>query len=164
MFSTAVKKETKILIDNKAKFMLAHSNTGHKHSLKEVLMDKNVAMRLEDTKASSEVLALHEFLKALKSDPDRAVYGPKHVQVANENLAIKKLLISDNLFRSADLQTRKKYVSMVEQTKDNGGQVLIFSSAHVTGEQLSQYSGVAATLRFPLTISDSDTEEEDEQE
>ena len=30
------------------------------------------------------------------------------------------------------------------------GQVFTFSSMHVSGEQLDQYTGVAATLRFPL--------------
>jgi hypothetical protein len=29
--------------------------------------------------------------------------------------------------------------------------VFVFSSMHVTGEQLDQYTGIAATLRFPLS-------------
>jgi hypothetical protein len=33
-------------------------------------------------------------------------------------------------------------------------QVFIFSSMHVSGEQLDQYTGVAATLRFPLADID----------
>lgn len=46
-----------------------------------------------------------------------------------------------------------------------GANVLIFSSMHVSGEQLSALSGVAAILRFPLheledeEMSDSDQEE-----
>ena len=42
-----------------------------------------------------------------------------------------------------------------------GAGVHIFSSLHVSGEQLSRLSGVAAILRFPLPI---DIEEEGEEE
>ena len=38
--------------------------------------------------------------------------------------------------------------------------VFVFSSMHVSGEQLDQYTGVAATLRFPLVQPD-DFEDED---
>jgi protein pelota len=31
-----------------------------------------------------------------------------------------------------------------------GGEALVFSSLHVSGEALNQLSGVAAILRFPL--------------
>lgn len=35
----------------------------------------------------------------LIQDPDRACYGPKHVEVANERMAVQILLITDELFR-----------------------------------------------------------------
>ena len=34
--------------------------------------------------------------------------------------------------------------------RESGGDALIFSGAHVSGEQLDQLSGIAAILRFPL--------------
>ena len=34
-------------------------------------------------------------------DPSRACYGPKHVEVAHERLAIQTLLLTDELFRLA---------------------------------------------------------------
>ena len=37
--------------------------------------------------------------------------------------------------------------------------MLIFSSAHVSGEQLDQLTGVAALLRFPLPLEDDDASE-----
>lgn len=86
----------------------------------------------------------------LSNDPDRACYGPKHVEVAHERLAIQTLLITDELFRSSDVETRKKYANLVDSVKDSGGTALIFSSMHVSGEQLNQLTGIAAILRFPL--------------
>lgn len=32
-------------------------------------------------------------------DPARACYGPKHVEVAHERMAVQTLLITDDLFR-----------------------------------------------------------------
>ncbi|CAK9162275.1 unnamed protein product, partial [Ilex paraguariensis] len=32
-------------------------------------------------------------------DPARACYGPKHVEVAHERMAVQTLLITDELFR-----------------------------------------------------------------
>lgn len=33
---------------------------------------------------------------------------------------------------------------------------------HVSGEQLGQYTGIAATLRFPLVMPSNEAEEEDD--
>ncbi|PFX23372.1 Protein pelota-like [Stylophora pistillata] len=146
-------------------FVKAHSSSGHKHSLKEVLADPTVTAKLADTKASSEVKALDNFFMMLQTEPDRAYYGVTHVEEANEALAIETLLVTDELFRSTDLPTRKRYVKLVESVKENGGEVRVFSSLHVSGErmyallfyiveitgsELGQLSGVAAILRFPM--------------
>ncbi|XP_058875348.1 protein pelota homolog [Acipenser ruthenus] len=139
--------------------MQVHSSSGHKYSLKEVLSDPAVISRLSDTKAAGEVKALEDFYKLLQHEPDRAVYGVAHVERANEAMAIDVLLISDNLFRHEDIATRSRYVKLVDSVKDNGGSVRIFSSLHVSGEQLNQLSGVASLLRFP--IADISEEEED---
>ena len=86
----------------------------------------------------------------IDTNPDKAYYGFNHVQKANEELAIDCLLVTDELFRSSELATRKKYVKLVEDVRENGGIVYQFSSLHVSGAQLNQLSGVAAFLRYPL--------------
>jgi protein pelota len=158
---------TKCLIDNKSKFLLVHSASGFKHSLKEIFDDQNLAPKLSDTKALSEVKSLDAFYQMLKLDPNRAFYGYKHVEKASESEAIDCLLISDSLFRSQEILERKKYVNIVDRVKENNGQVRIFSSLHVSGEQLLQLTGIAAILRFPmpeleedLPLSDSDDEDD----
>jgi protein pelota len=35
--------------------------------------------------------------------------------------------------------------------REAGGEVFVFSAMHVSGEQLSKLTGIAAILRFPLT-------------
>ncbi|KAK4403946.1 protein PELOTA 1 [Sesamum angolense] len=90
-----------------------------------------------------EVRALKDFFAMLSNEPARACYGPKHVEVAHEQMAIQTLLITDELFR-------QKYVNLVDSVKASGGTAHVFSSMHVSGEQLAQLTGVAAILRFPL--------------
>ncbi|XP_074312317.1 protein PELOTA 1-like [Silene latifolia] len=146
----AERKELRSIIENKSRIILVHTTSGYKHSLREVLDAPNVMSMIKDTKAAQEVRALEEFFNMLSNDPDRACYGPKHVEVAHERMAIQTLLITDELFRSADVITRKKYVKLVSSVKGSGGNAHLFSSMHVSGEQLAQLTGIAAVLRFPL--------------
>ncbi|KAG7325425.1 hypothetical protein KOW79_011741 [Hemibagrus wyckioides] len=157
LFKEAVRQECKVLLENRSKFMLVHASSGHKYSLKEVLSDPTVTSRLSDTKAAGEVKALEDFYKMLQHEPDRAFYGLAHVERASEALAVDILLISDTLFRHQDIATRSRYVRLVDNVRDNGGTVRVFSSLHVSGEQLNQLSGVAAILRFPIAdLSDAE--------
>ncbi|KAK9763246.1 Translation factor pelota [Basidiobolus ranarum] len=158
IFAEAVKSENKVLLENKPKFLLIHSSSGHKHSLQEVMQDPSIQTKLADTKAAQEIKALDRFYVMLNQDPDRAYYGYDHVKRAEEMGAVDTLLLTDGLFRAADIPTRKRYISLVESVRAMGGKVHIFSSLHVTGEQLEQLTGVAAILSFPLPEIDEDQE------
>ncbi|XP_022819561.1 protein pelota [Spodoptera litura] len=159
MMQQAVKTDNKLLIDNKSRFLLVKASSGFKHSLKEVLQEPAVMAKISDTKAASEVKLLENFYTMLQLEPAKAFYGKKHIERANEALAIETLMISDKLFRCQDIQQRKEYVALVDAVRENGGEVRIFSSMHVSGEQLDQLTGIAAVLRFPMPeLEDSDAE------
>lgn len=162
MFQQAVKLDIKLLIENRSKFMLVHASSGFKHSLKEVLMDSSVISKMADTKASGEVRALEAFYTMLQTEPGKAFYGVKHVERAAEAQAIETLLMSDNLFRVQDVKQRKRYVKLVDSVREFGGEVKIFSSLHVSGEQLDQLTGVAALLRFPMPELEDEDDTDDE--
>lgn len=183
MMEQAIRQDDKLLMENKNKFVLCHSSSGHKHALDEVLNDpvrgsictlsfyedfyersdsccrflQAIQSQVADTKAVEDVKCLETFFSMLHTDQDRAYYSYKHVAAANANMAIETLMVTDELFRSQDIATRRKYVNLVESVRDNGGQVRLFSSLHVSGEKLGQISGVAAILRFPMPeIDDAD--------
>ncbi|BFZ18717.1 hypothetical protein BsWGS_21756 [Bradybaena similaris] len=164
LFSQAQKMDDKTLLDNRSKFVLVHSSSGFKHSLKEVLADPAIAGKLADTKAAGEVKALEDFYTMLQTDPDRAYYGMGHCEKAAAQQAIEVLLISDELFRAQNVAQRKRYVSLVDSVKENGGDVKIFSSLHVSGEQLGQLSGVAAILRFPMPDDGEDQDDDSDED
>ncbi|XP_052730269.1 protein PELOTA 1-like isoform X2 [Vigna angularis] len=150
LFLEAERRQLRPIIENKSRIILVHTTSGYKHSLREVLDAPNVMNLIKDTKAAQEVRVMKDFFNMLSNDPSRACYGMKHVEVANERLAVQTLLITDDLFRNSDISTRQKFVNLVNSVKDSGGSVHVFSSMHVSGEQLAQISGIAAILRFPL--------------
>ena len=69
-------------------------------------------------KAQSEMKAFGQFMEFLGTDPHRAVYGFKHVQMASDRSAIETMMVSDSLFRSKSIAERKKYVQLVETVKE----------------------------------------------
>lgn len=135
----------------KAKLLRVGCSSGYMHSLSEVMEEPNIRRKLEDTKAYKETGKLKEFFELLNNRPDWAWFGPRHCKAAANENAIECLMVSDDLFRAADPKLRKEYVALVDEVKASGGEVLIYSSLHVSGMQLNKMTGVAAILRTPLT-------------
>jgi protein pelota len=68
---------------------------------------------------------------------------------------------ADKLFRVNNVGKRRKWAALIEGVREGGGEVLLFSSAHVSGGALDQLSGIAAVLRFPLPeLEDQELAEE----
>ncbi|KAJ3854236.1 eRF1 domain 1-domain-containing protein [Lentinula lateritia] len=148
----------------KEKGLRIHISSPHVHSLVEVLKSPEISAQLKETKFAREGLTLDRFHKMLASDELRAWYGPKHVILAADRGAVGTLLISDELFRASDPETRKRYVALVEKVRQTGGDTVIFSSMHESGQQLNQLTGIAAILTFPLDIEVVEAEEREEEE
>ncbi|KAJ6628746.1 eRF1 domain 1-domain-containing protein [Mycena sp. CBHHK59/15] len=146
------------------KVVRVHISSPHVHSLMEVMKSPEVVSQLKETKFAREGIVLDKFFKMLGTDEMRAWYGPDHVVLAADRGAIGTLLISDDLFRASDPVTRKKYVTLVEAVQQKGGEVVIFSSMHESGQQLNQLTGLAAILTFPLDIEVVEAEEKEEAE
>jgi protein pelota len=53
---------------------------------------------------------------------------------------------------------------MVESVRSRGGESLIFSSMHESGQQLNLLTGIAAILTYPLDVEIVEMEERDEKE
>lgn len=107
---------------------------------------------------------MSRFHKMLATDELRAWYGPDHVALAVDRGAVGTLLISDDLFRAADPETRNRYVQMVDDVRTRGGEAIIFSSMHESGVQLNLLTGIAAILTYPLDIEIVEMEEREEKE
>ncbi|KAI6035140.1 eRF1 domain 1-domain-containing protein [Pisolithus orientalis] len=160
MTNEASRRGDKLLAKSlREKTVKVHVSSPHVHSLIEVLKSPEIVAQLKETKFAREGIVLDKFFKMLASDEMRAWYGPDHVCLAADRGAIGTLLISDELFRSSDPKTRKKFVSLVENVQHKGGEVQIFSSMHESGQQLNQLTGIAAILTFPLDVEVVEAEE-----
>lgn len=150
MWQQANKQELKSLLDSRQKFLLAHSSTGFKHSIREILSDPLIQPKLEDTKAVQEVKIWNRFQDLLSNEPNKAVYGLRDVETANHYEAISCLMLTDLLFRSNNLALRKKYSQLMFQVRKYNSDVRILSSMHLSGQQLNQLTGIAAILKFEV--------------
>jgi protein pelota len=147
----SIRRDDRSLIDNIKKIVLVKASNGHKYALEDIFTDPSIMKRLEDTKVAKEVMILQKFMRMMDTNPDKAYYGYNHVISAQKQLAIDSLLVTDELFRcSSSIKIRKQYIELVDNVRSNGGTVYIFSSMHISGQQLQQVSGVAAILRYPL--------------
>lgn len=162
VLTQATRDDNKVVFQNKSKFIVVHSSTGYLQGLEEALKDPSIQSQLRDTQFAQEALIFEEFQHVLNADDDKAWYGPTEAAKAVELGAVKYLMITDTLFRSDDISVRKHYIKMSEDVKQNGGQVLIFSSLHESGEQLNQLTGVAVLLNYPVADLDEDEDDDDE--
>uniref|UniRef100_A0A060SVW2 Protein DOM34 homolog n=1 Tax=Blastobotrys adeninivorans TaxID=409370 RepID=A0A060SVW2_BLAAD len=149
MLSAATTNGNTSLLKQKSKFVVAHSSTGYLQGLEEALKDPSVQTQLANTRYARETAALEQFFKILNDDDMRAWYGPRHVQAAAEKGAIGTLMITDSLFRSADIPTRRKYIAMVEELRNSGREALVFSTMHPSGKELADLGGIACILLYP---------------
>ncbi|KAI0148411.1 hypothetical protein GGR57DRAFT_240214 [Xylariaceae sp. FL1272] len=142
---------------------VVHSSSGHLHSLNEILKSAEVLATMKDMKFSKETRFMDDFFKRIREDDGRAWYGTNPVEKAVKEGAVGPgggvLLVNNSLFRSLDIATRKRYVSMVDKVKEDGGEVRILSSDHESGQRLDALGGIAALLTYPIFDLDDDDDE-----
>ncbi|EGX93807.1 translation factor pelota, putative [Cordyceps militaris CM01] len=144
-----------------------HANSGHMHSLREVLKSPAVMAQMRDMNFAKEAILMDKFFELLKRDDGRAWYGSHAVHKAVADGGVGPgggtLLINNSLFRSNDLEVRKKYVALVDKVKQDGGETRVLSSDHESGQRLKMLGDIAAILNYPMHDLDEDEEEEEAQ-
>lgn len=160
-------KSDKVLTALAKQAIVIHANSGHVHSLNEVLKSPEVLAKMRDMNFAKEAQSMDNFFDLLKLDDGRAWYGSKAVERAVADGAVGPgggvLLINNSLFRSQDLETRKRYVAVVDKVKGDGGEVRILSSDHESGQRLQMMGDIAATLNYPILDLDDDDDENEAQ-
>lgn len=141
---------------------ILHSPSGHLHSLNDVLRSREVTATMRDMRFAKEARYIDQFYAMLRTEDGRAWYGASSVEkvVAEGAVGVGGvLLVSDELFRSEDTETRKKFVRLVERVAEGGGDARILSSAHESGQRLGMLGGIAAILTYPVYEVDEEEEE-----
>lgn len=160
-------KSDKILALVAKQAVVIHSNSGHMHSLREVLKSPAVLAQMRDMNFAKEARYMDNFFELLKRDDGRAWYGSHAVTKAIADGAVGPgggvLLINNSLFRSNDLAVRKQYVALVDKVKMDGGDTRVLSSDHESGQRLKMLGDIAAILNYPMLDLDEDEADEETQ-
>lgn len=164
-FSTGEKTLSNLV--KRQAFVVVHSSSGHLHSLNEVMKSPEVMVKLKDTKYARETQLMNDFFELLRKDEGWAWYGPTECEMVVKKGAVGrgggKLIISNSLFRSQDVATRRRWVRLVDQVrKVEGGEVRVLSSDHESGKRLEGLGGIAAILTYPLADLDESEDEDAE--
>lgn len=150
----ATSSTNKQLTQLASKITVAHSASGHVHSLSEVLTSLAVTSQLSDSKFARASQLMDKFLEMVRKDDMRAWYGPKECEAAVAQGAVGKgggvLMISNELFRSQEIEVRKRWVAVVDDVKAQGGEVVVLSSMHESGQRLGDLGGIATILTWPI--------------
>ncbi|KAI9896122.1 hypothetical protein N3K66_009022 [Trichothecium roseum] len=158
-------KSDKVLVAVSKQATIVHSNSGHLHSLNDVLRSPEVLAKMKNMRFAKETGSMDAFFDLLKKDDGRAWYGVRAVERAVAEGAVGPgggtLMISNKLFRSDDLEVRKRFVAMVDKVKVDGGEVRVLSSDHESGQRLAMMGDVAVILTYPILDLDEEDEEDE---
>lgn len=158
-------KSDKVLVAVSKQATIVHSNSGHLHSLNDVLRSPEVLAKMKNMRFAKETGSMDAFFDLLKKDDGRAWYGVRAVERAVAEGAVGPgggtLMISNKLFRSDDLEVRKRFVAMVDKVKADGGEVRVLSSDHESGQRLAMMGDVAVILTYPILDLDEEDEEDE---
>ncbi|KAI2638318.1 pelota [Xylaria nigripes] len=162
------RKADKSLMGLAKQATVVHSSSGHLHSLNEILQSTEVTATMKEMKFSKETRVMDDFFDRLRKDDGRVWYGTVPVEKAVREGAVGRgggvLLINNSLFRSLEIATRKRYVSLVDKVKEDGGETRILSSDHESGQRLDALGGIAALLTYPIFDLDEEDDEQDKQD
>lgn len=139
---------------NLSKVVLVKVSSNTIGGLREAFADPTVSAKMESTRCASDIRVWQTFQDTMNNDPDRCVYTPQFVYQAALAGAVGTLMVSDEVFRSPNPVERHLFLALVHFAKNANAAVHVFSSNHVTGEQLTQLGRIAAILNFPCSEID----------
>ncbi|MEM0233081.1 MAG: mRNA surveillance protein pelota [Candidatus Nezhaarchaeales archaeon] len=134
------------------KFYLDSVSSGGYQGVKEAIRKGVLRRVLRDLGVIEEIELMNELLSHVSKGDNKAIYGLEYVRKAAEYGAIEKLLVLDELVRSPDLDLRRRIEEVIRIAEEGGAQVRIFSSLEEPGQQLKSIGGIAAILRFSLSL------------
>lgn len=126
------------------KAILESTGAGGRAGIREVLQKGILEDMVTEGRIAQEMRAMVNVLQEIGKSSNLVTYGKKEVQNAALAGAVKMLLVIDKLVREEDVEE-------IMNTTDNlGGKVMVISSEHDGGKQLSSLGGIAALLRYGL--------------
>lgn len=124
--------------------ILESTGAGGRAGIHEVLQKGILEDMVTEGRVAQEMRAVADVLHEIGKSSMLVTYGKKEVETASQAGAVKELLVVDELVREEDVE------EIMNTTENLGGKVMVISSSHDGGKQLSSLGGIAALLRYGL--------------
>jgi len=125
--------------------ILESTGAGGRSGIAEVLKKGIIEKMATEGRVAFEIRKVEDLLSEIGKSSKLVAYGKKEVGEAVQTGAAENLLVIDELVREGEIE------KLMDLTENMGGNVIIISSEHDGGKQLSSLGGIAALLRYPLT-------------
>ncbi len=125
--------------------ILESTGAGGRAGIREILQKGVLEEMATEGRIAQEMRMITLLLQEIGKASDMVTYGKREVKDAVGAGAVKNLLVIDDLLRNEDVE------QMMDVTENLGGKVMVISSEHEGGKQLSALGGIAAILRYAIT-------------
>ena len=132
------------------KITLETASSGDINAINEVIKRGAASRAVLEMRITKETQLTEELLKRLGKGTKDVSYGLDEVKRAATLGAIENLLITDKLLRESMVSGKKEIDQLLRSVERMGGKVVIISTLHTAGDQLSSLGGIAALLRYKI--------------
>lgn len=128
-----------------AKIALVESTgAGGRAGIGEVLKKGIIEKMATEGRIAHEMRLVDNVLGEIGKSSNKVTYGKSQVKEAANAGAVQDLLVIDNLVRERGIE------QVMDVVENMGGKVMIISSEHDGGKQLTALGGIAALLRYNM--------------
>lgn len=136
------KRDVRVYVD--------HVSSGDCSSLKEALSRNMFREIVRDAHLVKIQDTLEEFKKLLVETPEYVAYGLDEVEEMVLNNAVSKLLVSEELIRTYECDTRARVEKIMEEAYIRRAEIYVVPRDHPTHVEVRGFGGILAVLRYPV--------------
>jgi protein pelota len=130
-------------------------NTGGVAGIYEALRSGILLTAMKRLRIVEESEIIEEALKRLGKGEATITYGFEQVKEAATMGAVDKLILADSVLRESPDEMRLHIEDVMREVEQKGGWIMVISTEHEAGSKLLALGGIAALLRFPISLKTS---------
>ncbi len=124
--------------------LLENTGAGGRAGIAEVLKKGLIEKMATEGRIAEEIRSVEMVLEEIGKTSKLVAYGKKEVSQAAQSGAVETMLVIDEMVRQREIE------KLMDHVENMGGKVMIISSEHDGGKQLTALGGIAALLRYGL--------------
>lgn len=116
--------------------------------INKMLLDKEFSRSFSELQYVDDLREVKEFLKDVSTDSSLVGIGMKEVKEALDYGALRKVFVTDRVYRPSTLEERREMEAIVSQAKELRAKICVIPAQHEYGERLTKLGGIACLLLF----------------